>query len=44
LIKKLLCGDWDEQDFLILQPGQKIVASNDARVICADVDRDDHQG
>ena len=36
LIRKLLCGDWDEQDFLILQPGQKIAASNDDAVICAD--------
>jgi len=36
LIRKLLSGDWDDQDFLILQPGQKIAASNDETVICAD--------
>ena len=36
LINKLLNGDWNEQDFLILQPGQKIAASNDRDVICAD--------
>ena len=36
LITKLLSGDWDQQDFLILPPGQKIAASNDADVICAD--------
>lgn len=36
LIRKLLCGEWDEQDFLILQPGQKIAASHDACVICAE--------
>jgi hypothetical protein len=41
LIKKLLCGEWDAEDFLILQPGQKIAASNDGRVICADVDLDE---
>jgi len=36
LIRKLLSGDWDEKDFLILQPGQKIAASNDPDVIRAD--------
>jgi hypothetical protein len=35
LIAKLLNGDWDERDFLVLQPGEKIAASNDASVICA---------
>jgi len=37
LIRKLLNGDWNEQDFLVLQPGQKIAASNDQDVICADM-------
>ena len=36
LIRKLLNGDWNERDFLVLQPGQKIAASNDHNVICAD--------
>jgi hypothetical protein len=36
LITKLLSGDWNEQDFLILLPGQKVAASNDSDVICAD--------
>jgi Protein of unknown function (DUF1638) len=35
LIRKLLNGDWNEEDFLVLQPGQKIAASNDEGVICA---------
>ena len=35
LIDKLLHGDWDEQDFLILQPEQQIAVSNEAGVICA---------
>ena len=36
LLRKLLSGDWDEQDFLVLQPGQTIAASNDEAVICAE--------
>ncbi len=36
LIRKLLNGDWNDQDFLVLQPGQKIAASNDQDVICAE--------
>ena len=36
LIRKLLSGDWDDKDFLVLQPGQKIAASNDAAVIQAE--------
>jgi hypothetical protein len=34
LIRKLLNGEWDERDFLILRPGQKIAASNGPDVIC----------
>jgi hypothetical protein len=37
LIAKLLNGDWDEQDFLVLRPGQKVAASNDPDIICADI-------
>ena len=36
LIRKLLNGDWNDQDFLVLQPGEKIAASNDENVICAE--------
>ena len=36
LITKLLSGDWDQQEFLILLPGEKIAASNDSNVVCAD--------
>ena len=36
LIEQLLSGDWNEQDFLVLQPGQRIAASHDASVIRAD--------
>jgi len=38
LIRKLLNGEWNDQDFLILQPGKKIAASNDDNVICAEKD------
>ena len=36
LIRKLLNGEWDDEEFLVLAPGQTAVASNDPRVICAD--------
>ena len=39
LIQRLLNGEWDERECLVLQPGQKIVASHEEGVIraaCAD--------
>jgi hypothetical protein len=33
LLRKLLDGEWPEPDFLIVRPGQKVVATNDAQVI-----------
>lgn len=36
LIRKLVEGEWDDSDFLIAEPGQRIVASNDEGVIKAD--------
>lgn len=35
LFQKLLDGEWDEQAFLIVNPGQKVMASHDERVIAA---------
>ncbi|MEO8409671.1 MAG: DUF1638 domain-containing protein [Propionivibrio sp.] len=35
LIERLLTGDWNHPDFLIVQPGQTIAVSNDEGVICA---------
>mgnify|MGYP005816374149 CR=1 FL=1 len=35
LIRRLLNGDWNE-DFLILQPGQKLAMSYDEGIICAE--------
>jgi len=35
LIRKLLSGEWDGPDFLVVQPGQTIAASNDPAVIRA---------
>ena len=35
LIDKLLNGDWNDEDFLVLQPGQQIDVSHDADVIRA---------
>ncbi len=35
LVRRLLNGDWNE-DFLILQPGQKLAMAYDERVICAE--------
>lgn len=34
LVKRLLNGDWNE-DFLVLQPGQKLEMSYDEEIICA---------
>jgi len=36
LIRKLLDGDWNERDFLIVPPGRTIAASNDGDVISID--------
>ena len=33
LLKKLLSGDWNHHEFLILQPGQKVEVTNDESVI-----------
>lgn len=35
LIRRLLTGEWDD-DFLVVQPGQRIVATNDSRIIAAE--------
>ncbi|MCX6089039.1 MAG: DUF1638 domain-containing protein, partial [Candidatus Atribacteria bacterium] len=35
LLQELVYGDWNENKFLVLQPGQKMEASNDERVIHA---------
>ncbi len=36
LFQKLLDGEWPEADFLVVQPGQKVVATNDEMVIGAE--------
>ena len=36
LFQKLVDGDWPEKDFLVVQPGQKVVASFDEMVIRAE--------
>jgi hypothetical protein len=33
LLQKLVNGDWPDSDFLVVQPGQKVVATFDDRVI-----------
>ena len=33
LFHKLLDGEWPERDFLIVRPGQKVIATNDEQVI-----------
>lgn len=33
ILRKLLYGEWDE-DFLVLQPGERLAMSNDENVIC----------
>jgi hypothetical protein len=35
LIQRLLDGDWNDSDFLVVEPGQKVMASFDAGVIKA---------
>ena len=37
ILKKLLYGEWDE-DFLILQPGERLAMSNDENVICGKIE------
>jgi hypothetical protein len=32
LVRKLICGNWDE-DFLVLEPGQKLQMTHDDDVI-----------
>lgn len=36
LLRALMSGEWDEDDFLIVRPGQKIVATYDEGVIAAE--------
>jgi len=36
LFEKLVSGDWDEEDFLVVPPGRRIVATHDERVIAAE--------
>ena len=36
LFDKLLDGDWPEADFLVVRPGQKVVATNDEQIIRAE--------
>lgn len=40
LIRKLLAAEWDD-DFLVVQPGQRIVASHDRQVIAAEATADE---
>ena len=35
LLEKLLEGNWPEADFLVVPPGQKVIATNDDKVIGA---------
>jgi hypothetical protein len=35
LFEKLVEGNWPEADFLVVPPGQKVIATNDERVIGA---------
>jgi hypothetical protein len=35
LLQKLLDGDWPDADFLVVRPGQKVIATNDSLVIGA---------
>ncbi|RPJ43452.1 MAG: DUF1638 domain-containing protein, partial [Chloroflexi bacterium] len=37
LVRRLLNGDWDDEDFLTLKPGQKLAMAYDERVICAEL-------
>ena len=33
LLHQLLAGEWPESDFLIVSPGQTVIATNDERII-----------
>ena len=35
LVRKLVDGEWDEQDFLVVQPGQTVVRGNDEEILAA---------
>ncbi|MBN1863681.1 MAG: DUF1638 domain-containing protein [Victivallales bacterium] len=35
LLQRLLDGSWDDEDFLVLKPGETIQASYDDKVVCA---------
>ncbi len=35
LIGQLMSGDWPPEDFLVIEPGQKVVPSYDDQVVCA---------
>jgi hypothetical protein len=35
LIRALIDGDWNEEEFLIVQPGQRIAAAYDDRIVAA---------
>ena len=35
LLRKLVDGEWDKEDFLVLMPGQKIYATYDKSIIYA---------
>ena len=36
LVKRFLSGEWDSEDFLVVEPGQRIAASHDEQVIRAE--------
>ena len=36
LLHKLLDGEWPDSDFLVVQPGQRVIATNDEQVIGAE--------
>ena len=36
LIHKLIFGEWDDDDMLLVQPGQHIAMSMDDNIICAE--------
>jgi hypothetical protein len=36
LVRRFTDGDWNEEDFLVLQPGQRVAASNDDRILRAE--------
>ena len=40
LLKKFLNGDWDEDSFLVLEPGQSVEMSHDNDIICCKKDEE----